>query len=74
MGNCAIKQWRLTVQQSYKNIPCFSTCCKGEINVQIISDNGEDLEPGVLRSNSPASDGGKEAVYKATKALHPKLT
>ena len=50
MGNCAIKQWWLTVQQSCKNIPCFSTCCKGEIIVQIVSDDGEDLEPGVLRS------------------------
>ena len=49
MGNCAIKQWRLTVQQSCKNIPCFSTCCKGEINVQIVGDNREDLEAGVLR-------------------------
>ena len=25
MGNCAIKQWRLTAQQSCKNILCFST-------------------------------------------------
>ena len=47
MSNCARKQWRLTVQQFCKNIPCFSTCCEGEITVQILSD---DLEPGVIRS------------------------
>ena len=50
MGDCATKQWRLTVQQSCKNIPCFSTCCKGEIIVQILSGNEEDLKPGILRS------------------------
>ena len=45
-----------------------SICCKGEINVQIVSDDEKDLEPGVLRANC-----GKGAVYRRAKVLYPKV-
>ena len=51
----------MTMQQSCKNIPCFSTCCKGEIIVQILSNDGEDLEPGVLRSRQSSKLGRKRS-------------
>ena len=63
MGNFAMKQWRLKVQHSCKNIPCFSTCCKGEINVHILSDDGENLELCVLRCKQSGRFQWKEAVY-----------
>ena len=73
MGNCTTKQWRLKIQQSCKNILHFSTCRKGEIIVQILSDNGKDLERGVLRSKQSSKLRWKQAVYKAAKALYPKI-
>ena len=65
MGNYAIKEWQFTVQQSCKNIPCFSTCCKGEISVQILNDDGEDLKQAYYDPSNLTSYVGKEAVYKA---------
>ena len=47
---------------------------KGRVNVQILRDDGEDLEPGVLRSKQSSTLRWKEAVYKAAKALYPKIT
>ena len=72
MGNCAIKQWQLTVQQSCKKIPCFSTCCKGEVNVQIVSDDGKDLDPGVVRSKQSRKLRWKRSGMQSRKSSIPK--
>ena len=71
MDNCVMKQWRLTVQQSCKNIPCFSTCCKGEINVQIVGDD-EDLELSVLRSKHSSKLRWKRSSIQGRKSSIPK--
>ena len=68
----SIEQWRLAVQQSCKNIPCFSICCEGEINVQIVSDDGEDLEPGVLRSKQSSKLRWKRSSIQGRKNSMPK--
>ena len=67
MGNCA-KKWQLTVQQSCKDIFCFSTCCKGKINSQILSDDGEDLEPGVSRSKQSGKLRWKRSSIQGNKS------
>ena len=72
MGNYGIKQWRLAVQQPCRNIPCFSTCCKGENNAQIVSDDGEDLEPGVLRSKQSSKLRWKRNGIQGRKSSIPK--
>ena len=72
MDNCAVRQWQLTAQQSYKNVPCFSTYCKGEINVHNPSDDGEDLEPGVLRSKHSRKLQWKRSGIQGCKSSVPK--
>ncbi len=48
MGNCIKREISVTITKSCKNIPCFSTCCKGEIIV--VNEQGENADASVLQS------------------------